>query len=95
MIRTAWNFTRSVGGSAVLTGIAVGMTVGSLLGDIHHVLIAIAVLAAAAIGVAAIHHVRRTNHHVDQILDDELDDPDPFNTRLRVYPDTDTTGETR
>lgn len=53
--------------------------------------------ALSALFVIGVRALNRAERKVDQILREELDDPDPFNTRLRPEyrtPPTDT-GETR
>lgn len=84
-MHTVWNFTRSTGGSALLIGIALGMTAGVLLDDIHHVLLAIAVLAVAAIGTVVGIAIHRARRQVDRIVREEVDEPREHADELQTY----------
>lgn len=93
-MRAVWNFATSLGGTALLGAVALGLALGIALDDLRNALIAIGVLAVVAISVAV---VTRANAQHHQINREELDDPDPFNERVipKNHKPTDTTGDNR
>jgi hypothetical protein len=86
--------TRTISAAAAI-GFLIGGTTSLITGGWTAAFIAAGVVTTLLAALLLIRRIWLANKQTDQIFDDELDDPDPFNTRLRVYPDTDTTGETR
>lgn len=83
--------TKRLTAAALITG---ALMVVSLIGPFSDRTFFCFLVAFVGFSLLAIH---TANRQVDQILNDELDDPDPFNERLipKDHKPTDTTGETR
>lgn len=72
-MRTVPRHLASLGGAAVLVGVALGLALGVMVGDLRNAFIAIAALTAIALAALGVRALRRANKQIDQIFDDELD----------------------
>lgn len=85
VIRTIARHIFSLGGAALLGGIAVGIAFGVALDELRDALLGIAAMTLIALVALAATALLRASRKTDQIFDEELDRP----------ADTNNTGETR